>query len=134
AIERQHAVRTRIIDAARGGRRPQLHAIRLPVPQRPRRASSKHVLLEERERGAAEPAEAAEARAEVAGRMELRPQPRAADALPVVREDAAAGITARERVEHRLGSEQAALHRGVRALDLGVVQESGVAADEETAR
>ena len=101
------------------------------VMEGPRRLAAQHVRVQAGVRDP-RPQPLVEGRADVARTVELVPHPGLLQALGVPGHLAARGVVA-QRVEHRLRGRHARLHRGVRAFDLGHVEEARAAADEHAA-
>ena len=101
--------------------------------ERKRQTAPKNVLLEVGNRAAHEVTELVHARAEVALGIQLFIEPAVLEAL-FETGDFFTALAVLQRLKHCLCAQQAGLHGGVGALDLGAVQRAGVTAQQQAAR
>ena len=128
-VETEHAVRPGIIDAFALFRRLQLAMVLAGVAQVDRQGRSEQVVFDPGESAAEPESEFVESAAEVARAMQLVVQGRGAEAFAEI---GIAGVVA-EGGEQGLRRQDAALDRGMAALDLGGVKRARVAADQQPA-
>ena len=133
AVEGDDPVGLGIVDPRHLGGRPQAGVIRMAVMQGPGRPAAEQLELRAAQQHAAPKPQLGEGGAEVARLAELLVDPGAAEFLGVRLEHAVALVARGEGLEQGLGGQHAALHGVVTALDLGHVEETRGAADEQAA-
>ena len=133
-VKRQLAVRLGVLDRLAQRRRFRVLVVGLGVVEGPRRAALEDHRVDARVEQAAPEAERVEARADVAHLVQLGDDPALVELLlvrlEVDRRVEVVLAALRKRVHGGLGGDHAALHRVVRALDLGHVEEARRAADQ----
>ncbi len=98
-----------------------------------RQLAAGDVLVDELERCAHENAELVQCRGPVAGFVQFLPHPGILDLLFVAHQILAAGVAGGERFHDGFAGQHAGLHGGMVALDLGRIEEAGLASDHHAA-
>ena len=129
-VEGQYAVRLRIFDLRRVGSLLE-HRMVVVMRQRPGRLAAEDVGFQRGVDHAAPEAELREAGADVAHRLQLVPHPGRLQQRRIGAEHRRP-VFLLQRLGDRLGRDHAGLHRGMRALDLGHVEEARAVADDGT--
>ncbi len=136
-VKAELAIGLGIIDGIAAAGHAQLAVVRLPVQQgkggaplgeqRPRQT-----LLQPVEDATKQGTPAMQGGAEVAGGLQLLPQPALLQRIAVLGQIPATLIAAAQRHGDGFRRQHARFHGGVNALDAGKVQSAGIAADQET--